>query len=461
MIKNVPPMFVRSVLVALTVLAAATASAQTEKWPGASFLDDPEWRKSFMGSYGFLSGAEPEITTAELQMLREVIDVMKVNPKAAATMLAGNADEKSSAALDFLLANLYFQTQQLELAAAAYEQSLAKFPDYRRAHQNLGLLRVQQNELEKAIVHLSRAIELGSRDGKHYGLLGYAHLAGENMLAAEQAYRSAILAEPEVRDWKLGLAQVLLAMDRNKEASALFSGLIAANPTDAQAWLLQANAFLGMDDPMAAAVNLEAVRAMGKAQTSSLQLLGDIYMNAGMTGLAKEIYLEVMKRDARGSNFKTAYRSADLLIRAQAWDDATQVLAEAKEHYAGKIETDEELKLLTLEAKIARNQGRKKEAANLLASIIERDGTRGDAILELADYYRSVGDTERAVLLIERAQRLEAYERQALLAHAQVMVSERKYEKAAELLRQAQAIKSEPRVARYLARIEESIVATN
>ena len=44
-----------------------------------------------------------------------------------------------------------------------------------------------------------------------------------------------------------------------------------------------------------------------------------------------------------------------------------------------------------------------------------------------------------------------------LLDHAQIMVATRDYTRAAELLREALAIKDEPRVARFLARVEESI----
>ena len=113
--------------------------------------------------------------------------------------------------------------------------------------------------------------------------------------------------------------------------------------------------------------------------------------------------------------------------------------------------------MLTLKAKVARAQGRADEAARLLESIVERDGTRGDALLELAAYHREQGDRDRALLLIERAQRIDAFEYQALLDHAQIMVAARDYPRAAELLREALAINNEPRVARFLARVEASI----
>jgi tetratricopeptide (TPR) repeat protein len=382
---------------------------------------------------------------------------MKTDPAAASVMLQQQITASSSASLDFVLANLEFQAQNLDAAAAHYERAIEKFPDFRRAHKNLGLLRVQQGNFEKGVEHLSRALELGDRDGRTYGLIGYCHINLESYLAAEQAYRNAILDEPEVRDWQLGLARSLLATEEYKEAVALFDSLIAEGPDDPTLWMLQANAYLGVDEPLAAAVNLEAVRMMGKAQNSSLVLLGDIYMNAGMYELAKNAYLEVIRSDQGATQLSTAYRAADLLVRARSYDEAQEVLSSIDERYSAQLSQDDELKLLTLRAKVARAQGRAKEAADLLESIVERDGTRGDALIELASYYRGEGEEEKALLAIERAQNLDGFEYQALLTHAQFRVEARDYAKAAELLRRALQINREPRVERFLARVEGAI----
>lgn len=419
-----------------------------------SILDDPEWQKRFLGSYGFLSGAEPQVRAQELELLREVIDLMKVNPRAAATMLGAQVDGDSSAALDFILANLEFQNGNLEPALASYRAALEKFPDFRRAHKNLGLLLVQQGDCKGALPHLSQAVELGDRDGRNFGLMGYCYIEVENPLAAEQAYRAAVLQQPDTRDWKLGLARSLLAMEKNREAIALFGMLIDENPEDTSAWLLQANAYLGAEEPLAAAVNLEAVRMMGKAQDSSLILLGDIYMNEGMYDLAKGAYLSVVQADKASTRFETAYRAADLLIRSRSFDDAAEILTSMNERYRKKLSEPDELRLLTLEAKVARAQGRESEGAKLLESIVRRDGTRGDALLELAAYYQRKGNPQKALMLVERAEKLESFEYRALLDHAQFVLAERDYVKASELLRKALEIKHEPRVERFLARVE-------
>jgi tetratricopeptide (TPR) repeat protein len=440
----------------LALLHALPTSAQFQPWQGSSIVDDPEWRKSFLGSYGFLSEAEPKVAPGEVDMLREVIDLMKVDPRAAAAMLQQQVGPDSSAALDFVLANLEFQNGRLDAAADSYRSAIGKFPDFRRAHKNLGLLLVQKSEFEEALGHLSRAAELGDRDGRTYGLMGYCYVNRENYLAAEAAYRNAILQQPDTRDWKLGLARSLLAMHHYKDAAALFDALIDENPEDTTSWLAQANAYVGLDRPLDAAVNIEAVRMMGKAESSSLVLLGDIYTNQGISDLAAEAYLEVIRNDAAAARFETAYRAAELQYRTRAYAEADELVAAIDDRYKG-LSLDDELKLLTLKAKLARAQGRDKEGAKLLESIVRRDGTRGDALLELAAYYEERGDATRALMFTERARKLDGYEYQALLAQAQLLVAEGKYREAADLLRQALEIKREQRVEVFLARVERAI----
>jgi len=443
-------------IAAALALVASSATAQFEPWSGSSIVRDPEWQKSFLGSYGFLSGAEPDIKPSELEILREVIDLMQVNPRAAAAMLEQTTGEASSAALDFILANLRFQNGDTAQAVESYELALGKFPDFRRAHKNLGLLMVQMNVYEGAIEHLTRAIELGDRDGRTYGLLGYCYINEENPLAAEQAYRTAVLQQPESKDWQLGLARSLLSQQKHEEAAALFAAFLEKHPEDASAWKLQANAYLGLEQPMAAAVNLEAVRMLGAADASSLSLLGDIYMSQGITDLAKDAYLELIRSDDGGARYQAAHRAAELLFRSQAYGQAAELIASIDRRYAKDLETRDELELMTLKAKVARAQGREKEGAALLEKIVTRDGTRGDALLELARYHRDQGNDQKALLLLERASNLEAYEYDALVEQAQFRVASKQYDEAANLLRQALRIRSEPRVERFLARVEQA-----
>lgn len=445
-------------VLALSVLLVSVSQAKEQTLTeDRMILQDPEWRKHFLGSYGVLSGVEPTVNPVESEMLKQVLDLMNSDPQAAIKKLQQQPDASRSAVFDFILANLEFQNANLDAAAESYAKAIKKFPDFRRAHKNLGLLKVQKGDCATALKHLSRALELGDRDARNFGLLGYCYIQQENYLAAEIAYRNAILQQPDTRDWQLGLARALMAIGHYKDASALLASLIVKYPHETELWVLQANAFIGMEQPKDAAINLEAVRLMGKSRMSSLVLLGDIYMNEGLPDLARSAYTEAIERDSQNSEFRTGYRAVELLVRAQAHDDAQKTLQLVKKKYAGKMTTDDELKLMTLEARIARAQGKSGEAAKLLETVVRRDGTRGDALLELASYYHGENDPARALLLIERAERLKGFEYDALLRHAQIKVEAKDYAKAANLLRQALSIKREPRVETFLSRIEQAM----
>ena len=222
-----------ALVAAFCVTLAATESLaqnQFKPWSGSSIVRDPEWQKSFLGSYGFLSGAEPPIRPVELEGLKDVLETLKLDPKVAAISLESQITPDSSAALHFILANLKFQVGETELAIANYEAALTKFPDFRRARKNLGLLMVQLNEFAGGIEQLTRAIELGERDGRTYGLLGYCYLNVDNPLAAESAYRNAILQQPDSKDWQLGLARSLLQQEKYREAVSLFATFLESIP---------------------------------------------------------------------------------------------------------------------------------------------------------------------------------------------------------------------------------------
>ncbi|WP_309399574.1 tetratricopeptide repeat protein [Cerasicoccus maritimus] len=447
--------FLTLCLAAMPMVSFAQGSIDVSA--AAPNFNDPEWQERFVGSYGFLSGAEPKVSPDEVELLQDLIELMKINPSAATERLSQDIDENSSAALLFVLANLYFQQGDLADAERYYKESTERFPDFRRAHKNLGLLYIQGQKYNEALKHLSRAVELGEQDGRNYGLMGYAYLNKEQFLSAEEAYRDAIQQQPDKRDWKLGLAQALLASEKYNEVVVLMNSMLQDEPDNATLWMLQSNAYLSMGKPELAIVNLEMVRAMGKAKRESLFLLGDIYFNQRNFDSALDAYQAAIAKDSKYDKFSTGLRSARLMLRARATPQAEALLSTLSETYSGNLSNDDELELLTVQAMVARSKGDEDQAITLLQSIVERDGARGDALLEIADYYADQDDLERSILFLQRAQKVEGFEFNALVKQAQLMVREKKYSQAAELLRDALAVKDDARVRRFLEKVESAL----
>ena len=423
--------------------------------PANAMWKDPAFIKSFTGSYGFLAGAEPVVSAEEIDALRDLIDIINVRPTAAITQLEQQITAETSAAFDFILANLYFQQGDLKKAEKSYKTAIEKYPDFRRAYKNLGLLQAQDDNFKDAVVTISTALAKGVVDGRAYGLLGYGYLTQELYYPAEAAYRQAILIQPEVKDWKIGLARCLLQTEQYTNAIALLDTLLKNEPDNTDYWLLQSNAYLGNNDSLAAARNLEIVRRMDKAKLETLTLLGDIYMNNELPDLALDAYLAASYK-ATPKDIKAILRAASLLNRSGNNEQATTMITRIRDGFAQQVTEDQELELLTLEAKIARASGDDAKAITILSEIVKRDSLNGEALIELGNYYAEQGDMARARTRFQEAEKIEAFERPALIAHAQALVREGDYAKAVPMLRRALQINSEPHIQEYARRVERA-----
>lgn len=440
----------------LLLLASVTVSAMAAQSNINNQLwGDPTFQKEFLGSYGFLAGYEPSISDEEKETLRGLIDLIQASPQVAIQRLVPLTGQNGSAAFDFILANLYFQEGNLPNADRAYQSAIAKYPQFRRAYKNLGLVRVQRGDFKAAVATISKALEMGEVDGRAYGLLGYGYLSQELYYPAEVAYRQAILMQPSVTDWKVGLTRCLLQTQRYGDTIALLDTLLKESPNNSEYWLLQSNAYLGKGEPLAAAKNLEIVRRMGGAELSTLTLLGDIYMNHQAPDLALDAYLAAVEK-AASTDTDTLIRAAEILTRTGDFAQAKTLIQSTRARLGADIREADELTLLTIDAKIALAEGDDATAVAALNRIVERQALNGDAFIELANYYAAQGDIAKATVRYEQAAKIDAFERRALVAHAQALVRNGDHKKAMPMLQRALRLEADPRLQDYLQRVERA-----
>lgn len=425
------------------------------KNPMSELWNDPQFQKEFTASYGTLAGYEPTLSEEDKSTLRTLIKIIKARPEQAIKQLSEQIKEDDSAAFDFILANLYFQEGDLINAEKFYLQAIKKYPAFRRAYKNLGFVNIQSGDYVSAINSISKSMELGDVDGRAYGLLAYSYLTQENYYPAEAAYRQAILMQPEVVDWKLGLARCLLEMGQYSDAVAIFETLITNDPNNTDYWVLQSNAYLGLDESLKAARNLEVVQRLNKADIQTLSLLGDIYMNNEMPDLALNAYLLAAEL-AQDEDLDLLIKSAKVLTLTVNYEQAETIIGKIRNDFSDKIDEADDLELLTYEAKIARAKGQDDLAASLLIQIIERDLLNGEAIIELAKYYADQGKLPEAITRFEQAQKIRKYERPALVAHAQTLVNNKRYDEALPLLNRALRIESDRNLKDYKDRVERA-----
>jgi Flp pilus assembly protein TadD len=115
----------------------------------------------------------------------------------------------------------------------------------------------------------------------------------------------------------------------------------------------------------------------------------------------------------------------------------------------------DELKLLKLESKVAMANGAGEEAIKVLEQIVERNPLDGEALLLAGDYYAKNDQREKAEFRYDTAAKLQGFEADAFVKHAQLLVQKQKYVQAVELLNKAQKAKPRDNVQRYLEKVEQ------
>ena len=423
---------------------------------------DPEFRQAFLGTYGMRSEVEPRVTVIEKEDLDRVAKLMSGTNglDKARAFLEKNTKPVSSAVFDFTLANVYQQLDKLPLAAEWYQKAIKKYPSFQRAHKNLGLVHVRTGAYEKAVDPLTKAIELGATDGLTFGLLGYSYAMTEQYASAEGAFRQAMMLQPQAMDWKVGLTRCLFKMRKYEEAAALCEELIRRNPEKVDYWMLQANAFMGMKQPLRAAQNYELLDLTGQAASSVLNTLGDVYANEGLMDQAGDAYRRALAKDPQGDPARYL-RDGEVLAARGAHAEARRLLAALREIMGQRIQGDEQKRLLKLDARLALAAGAGAEQAKILEDIVRLDPLDGEALILLGQHHAAAGRVEKGIFYFERAAGLPKYEAVAKLRHAQCLVKGAKYQEAVPLLKRAQELNPREDVQRYLEQVERVARAKN
>jgi tetratricopeptide (TPR) repeat protein len=216
---------------------------------------------------------------------------------------------------------------------------------------------------------------------------------------------------------------------------------------------LQANIHIQREQPAKAALSLEMLRRAGKANPTTLYLLGDLYMAQESRDLALGAYLEAIDKDS-GANPAKALRAAQILVSRGAWTEANQMFAKIHQASTALAGADE-LKLLKLESKAAMANGAGDKAITTLEQIVQKDPLDGEALLLAGDYYSKNGQKEKAELRYQTAAGISGFEAEAFVKHAQLLVQSQKYAQATELLKKAQKVKPRDNVQRYLEKVEQ------
>ena len=420
----------------------------SDSGPGA-----PDFRERFLGNYGVNSAIEPEVGEAGREVYREVASELRNAPESALRKVRAKVRSDSGPALHFLLGALRYQTGRTAAAERSLRRAVEAFPDFRRAHRILGLIRIQERRFPEAVDSWLKVITLGGGDAQSYGLLGYAYLSLERYASALRAYEMARMYRPDSVDFRRGEAQSLLQTGQTERAIALFDELIAEDPAESAYWRAQANAHIRREAYDAALANLEILLTMDALDAGDRRLLADLHMRAGNGTLAAEHYLAALDA-AETVDAEEALRPVPHLTRRGLLEEADRYLERLRTKVGEAADADTEAAITLAEARIAKCRGEPEAAAELLRPLVESRPMHGEALLLLGRLHREMGDYESAAMWLERALAAPDTGAEARIALGRLEVGRGNFAAALEHLRAARRERNRAGLDEYIESVE-------
>ena len=145
--------------------------------------------------------------------------------------------------------------------------------------------------------------------------------------------------------------------------------------------------------------------------------------------------------------------------RIGLWTRAEKLLEGIDGEYGPRLESSDQKEVLKIQARLAVARGAGAEEAEILARVVQLDPLDGDALILLGKYHARKGEKEEAAFRFERAANVEGFEARAKLAHARMLVSERKYVEAMPLLKRVQDLEPRDAIADFLKQVEARVRA--
>ncbi len=422
---------------------------------GSDYWKDPAFLKSFNGSYRIEARIEPAVSTQERGLLVEVQALMGKGQRAnALAKLEGSSLSKNSAALAFNIGNLHFEEGDDGKATAAYQKAIDLYPAFRRALRNLAMSLVRQGEMEKALDPLLEAIRLGDSGGSTFGLLGYCRIHREEWASALQAYRLAQLTEPEVLEWKAGIAQCLQQTGGQEEALALLEEVIRQRPRVSSYAVLQATILLDLGRSEEAVKALDLPRRLGTLGQEGMLLLADLHLRSGRRASAHARVDEALAQGGKAATTSLVSLTY-LALSLEEWKLAGKLVEAIKAN-----EQEDKILQRRLEGHFLILSGEDRgQGVTILRNLLNDVPDDGKTLLILGRHLVAEKELEEAELLFERSTAVKSVAAEGWLELSSLRVEMQDYPGALRALDESLALQSSKSLLEYRTSLQSLVEA--
>jgi tetratricopeptide (TPR) repeat protein len=277
-------------------------------------------------------------------------------------------------------------------------------------------------------------------------------------VAAEQAFRMALMFEPDKNDWRTGLIGALVEQSKYTEVVALYDEMIRDQPDNTDFVQRQAMVLVTMDQTARATENLEILARAGKLKGKDLRLLGDVYMRGQQPALAFHAWKRALETEET-RDIATALREAELLSAADARIESRDLISTIRSLGGSNLDAPQKEQLLKLESRMALAEGRNDEAARIMEQIVDANPLDGQALMLLGDHYLASGVREKASSFFERASKLSDKDMQskALQRLGRLLLEEEKFPEALLRFKAANSAKPSAQLQKYIVDLEKHL----
>lgn len=392
------------IIISIFLIVAGSTSADTALPLSLKYWKDEHFLKSFNGSYRINARIEPTVETEERLKLLDMYDLMVKGKRLSALKeLQSSGLIEQSAAIAFNAGNICFELGETDEAEKYFKKALGNFPNFRRAHRNLGFVFAKKNDWGNALSSLGEAVRLGDQDGGTYGMLAYGHLSNKHYSSALQAYKMALLTEPNNPHWKIGAAKCLHEIGSNKEATSILNEINLKEPPEASYWLLLSSLQITLGEEDEAITNLELLQRIGKLSANHHLILAQLHLKTSNFSLAKPTMLKALKQKKKPS-LSEALKVLSLTTQKENWILAREFSAAIHNTFdpipaGATLQNYNRLKAIV----DINSPDTKDTGLSALEQIIKENPLDIDALITLARFHAKSGNFEKSELLYEQA----------------------------------------------------------
>jgi len=236
-----------------------------------------------------LAQTEPVQNAFESKQLSQAA-VQKNRADALKILQEASKNEKASAALFYNLGNLYKETGDYAESINAYKKAIDIFPEFYKAHKNLGIVYSLDSQWENSLKSIDTAVGIKGADLAIYLCLASNHIALKNYDSALFSLNNAQVFDSQNLNLKINKAYCMYELGRAKELEALCEEILNSDSKNQIAWKYLCSSYISQGETKKAIATLESMKHLELATLSEIALLGDLYFTLKFFDNAYENY---------------------------------------------------------------------------------------------------------------------------------------------------------------------------